>query len=323
GLTDQQVDVVNKTITPGWKYQFSETWSVLMELSYSDIMYDQPLLDGYNNAEVVKFTDRTNKSASATLEYSFTEKDSLSLLASAANNNQVVSENKFLERGELCDNFSDCYGTYGFFTNSVSVASDIDVEIKSKTWQLGYEHQFSEISSIGINAGKYKSDEITNERRHFFDTALGNELAVDTWNTTPREQVATVYNLMYQYTGYTSQVSFNMSRDRIASSTGGTDDVESAKIIFRGEVTERYTWSIDVNAERRLPDKIAVAVRSVEDSTRINAVPTLHYKLDEDWSMSLGYRYSKLDTKNIEQPGEANAVFFTMSWREPKLLSTN
>ena len=79
---------------------------------------------------------------------------------------------------------------------------------------------------------------------------------------------------------------------------------------------------MDLNRTKYRPDQ-DTNVQFVADYTRITATPALYYSINTDWSTTLGYRYSE---KNIETdllPRESNTVYFTLSWRAPKLLSTN
>ena len=95
-----------------------------------------------------------------------------------------------------------------------------------------------------------------------------------------------------------------------------------AKVYYTHNLTERLSWSMDLNRTKYRPDQ-DTNVQSVADYTSITATPALSYWINKDWSTTLGYRYSE---KNIETdllPRESNAVYFTLSWRDPQFLSTN
>lgn len=319
GITDQQVDVLSTSINPSWQYQFAERWSLTFNISYADIEYDEPGVEGYDNFKVVNFLNYTNQSAGITLINNLTEQDDISL---AYSKSQYSGESTGLQSdGVLCGDFFSCFlGGFSPYTY-IAQASERKLDYDYDVWQLGYTHHFDEASDLSVQAGRNNTAVQNLTRAHFFDNFY-NEFAVDSWVLTETEQASRLYSISYKQKSEISSIEFSFGRNRVASSTGGLDEIDTARLNYSSSITERFSWSLGINRENSKPDENTNVLISNE-YTRTNVEPSAYYKLGRDWSLSLGLRYSELDTETAVQPAEAKAVFFTMSWREPKLLSTN
>jgi len=203
----------------------------------------------------------------------------------------------------------------------VAQASERKLDYDYDVWQLGYTHRFDEASDLSIQAGKNNTSSQNLTRAHFFDDTY-NEFAVNSWMLTETEQASRLYSISYKQKSEISSIEFSFGRNRVASSTGGLNETDTARLNYFSDITERLSWSLGINRVNSKPDENTNVLVSNE-LTRTNVEPSAYYKLGRDWSLSLGLRYSELDTETAVQPAEAKAVFFTMSWREPKLLSTN
>ena len=131
-----------------------------------------------------------------------------------------------------------------------------------------------------------------------------------------------VYDIIFKHKSEISRIELSAGHNRVAASMGGLDEVETAKILYVSNITERLSWSLNINGERRHPTLIT-NVNSDQDYSLLNASPAVYYNLSSNWSISFNYRYSEKDYDHEDQSRISNIFAFTMSWREPKLLSTN
>jgi hypothetical protein len=320
GITDQQVDVLTTSVNPSWQYQFAERWAMILNMSYSDVEYDEPGIEGFSNFKVVNFLNYTNQSAGITFIHNFSEQDDISL---SYTRSKYSGEGTGLQSdGVICgDTFSCLLG--GFFPpyNYVAQASERKLNYDYTVWQLGYEHRFDEVSNLSFQAGRSETAVDNQTRAHLFDISM-NEIAVGSWGRIQIDQSTSVYSLSYKQKSEISALEFSVGRNRVASSTGGLDETDTAKVYYSGGITERMSWAMDINREYRKPDENTNTV-TVSKYTRTNITPSIFYKLDQDWSMSLGYMYSERDADSSVDSAKSNAVFFTMSWRDPQFVSTN
>lgn len=305
---DQVVEIKTANIAPNWQYQFAENWNVALSLSYTDVEYDEPGYSGVLGLKVVNFINYEEQAANLSVANQFTEKDNLSFA-------YYQSRYEGLSNGLQ---FSQ-YVPIGFVV--FIEASERRLEYDYQVVQLNYSHQFDPTQSVVITYGSSETDINNYVLDYLFDQA-GNLIQTGQVEPTNSQQKGKVYNLSYTHKSEISRLELSAGRNRVAVSTGGLEETDTAKIYYNSKITERFSWALDINGAKYRPDA-DTNVQASQDYTRINARPSLYYSLDKDWSLSLGYQYSKKDIETEDSARESNLVFFTMSWRDPKLLSTN
>ncbi|MDQ1362619.1 MAG: hypothetical protein QG652_479 [Pseudomonadota bacterium] len=319
GITDQQVDVLNTSINPSWLYQFAERWSLEFNLSYADVEYDEPGIEGYDYFKVVNFLDYTNKSAGITLIHNFSEQDDISFTYSESR--YAGKSTGMQSDGVLCGDLFTCFLYFNLPYDYVAQASERKLDYDYDVWQIGYQHHFDDASNLTLQAGRNNTAVQSLTCSHLFDGTY-IEFATIPCEVTETDQSSRLYNIIYKQKSEISSVDISFGRNRVTSSTGGLDETDTAKIFYNRNITERLSWSLDINRENRKPDENTNTLES-EKYSRTNATPSVFYKLDKDWSMSLGYRYSDLDWEIDNLPRESRLIYLNMTWREPKLFSTN
>ena len=322
----QNIKQKTSNISPNWRYQIGERWNVSADLSYTDTEYDEPGIPGYNNFKVVNFINSTEQSGSIALGREMTERDSISLTyyqsayEGEGNGLQII-------KGLVCQNSiydpNSC-AKFPAGPTSVVQANERKQEYDYRVWQIGYEHLFQENSSVSLQAGSSVTQIVNQTFPHYFDQIFTEVFSIPpaTRSVNQSEKKGQVYNVTYKQQSEISSFELSAGRNRVASSTGGLDETDTAKIYYTNSITERLSWSLDVNSAKYKPDQ-DISVLAVNNYRRTSASPYIYYKLNVNWTMSLGYIYAKKDIETDALPRESNTVFFNMSWREPKLLSTN
>jgi hypothetical protein len=305
---DQKVDTKKGNISPNWKYQLGERWNVSVNLSYSDVTYDEPGLPGALNFKVVNFVNYTDASINLDFILSLSEQDS-------------VNFSYYQSRYEGISNGLQFSRYISGLLQTYLEASERKVDYDYQVMQLGYVHQFNESQNVKIQVGANETNTQKQTRLYLFDQSE-NVSNIGSWIQSDTKNTGQVYNIAYNQKNEISRLELSAGRNRVAASTGGLDETDTAKIFYTGNITERFSWSLDINRANYQPDR-DISVQSVTEYTRISASPSLSYAIDKDWSMSMGYRYSEKDIDTDELSRKSSMVFFNMSWREPKLLSTN
>ena len=305
---DQKVDTKTANISPNWKYQLGERWNVSVNLSYTDVTYDEPGLPEVLDFKVVNFVNYTDVSINLDFILRLSEQDSL-------NFSYYQSRYEGVSNGLQFSQY-----IIGFFQTYLE-AGERKVDYDYHVMQLGYVHQFNELQSFKIQVGANETNTQKQARLYVFDQS-GNVSNVGNWIQSDTSNTGQVYNIAYNQKNEISRLELSAGRNRVAASTGGLDETDTAKIFYTGNITERFSWAMDINRANYRPDQ-DISVKAVAEYTRISASPSLSYAIDKDWTMSMGYRYSEKDIDTDEQSRKSSMVFFNMSWREPKLLSTN
>lgn len=319
---DEKVIQRTAKISPNWKYQLDERWNISANFSYTDTEYDEPGISGYTIFKVVNFINYVEQSVNFTVSNELTERDSLSLTYYKS-----VYEgegNGYQINGIICEDLYTCFVLNGFDPSitRVAQASERKMDYDYTVLQLGYEHRFNEASSLSLQAGSSDTSIHNQVLAHLFDQNFDEILPLGNWIVSDTSQTGQVYNLSFKKSSEISRIEFSVGRNRVAAATGGLDETDTAKIYYRANLTERLSWSANVNRANHRPDK-NTNVLLVADYALTSVSPSLNYIISKDWSATLGYRYSQVDRDINLQPRESNVIFFTMSWREPKLLSTN
>lgn len=309
GIIDQKVGVKTANISPTWQYHFGELWNFMANLSYTDVLYDEPSYSGIYGLKPVNLVNYTESSANLTISRNLTEKDDLSMTL-------YQSRYKGMSNGLSFSQFVPV------FIYLYVEASERKLEYDYKVMQVGYEHKFDNYKSFAVQLGKGETTIQNQTRLHLFNDT-GYEISLGDWSApVESERKSQVYNVSYKQKNEISHIELNASRNRVAVATGGLDETDMAKIHYASGITERLSWSMDINHEVHKPDQ-DTNVQSILAYTRNNISPIFHYVLDKDWSMSLGYSYSQKSVDSEILSRDSNRVFFTMTWREPKLLSSN
>ena len=308
---DQVVEQKTANISPNWRYQFGERWNVSVNLSYTDSEYDEQGAPIYGNYKVVKFINYVEQSGSLELSRELSERDSMSV---------TYYQSKYEGEGNGLQLNGPASVCFFLCTQASERKQDYDYSV----WQLGYQHNFEENSRLSLQAGSNVTTIHNQTRAHYFDhdqnfveiPPAGN------WVVSDSEQKSQVYNVSYTQKNEISRFETSAGSNRVASSTGGLNETDTAKVSYTRNLTERLSWSMDLNRTKYRPDQ-DTNVQFVADYTRITATPALYYSINTDWSTTLGYRYSERDIETDLLPRESNAVYFTLSWRAPQFLSTN
>ena len=95
--------------------------------------------------------------------------------------------------------------------------------------------------------------------------------------------------------------------------SGGGDLVETLgfEIGWDQQISSRWRWSLDANAYF---NSSASGETDNQDRDYYSITPQMAYLLDEEWSISGGYRYRYQDRETEDGSADANAVFFTLSY---------
>lgn len=95
------------------------------------------------------------------------------------------------------------------------------------------------------------------------------------------------------------------------SGSGDLLDTLGATLRWDQRVSARWRWSLAANAYR---NALPSGDTSNQDRDYFSIVPEMAYLLDEEWSISGGYRYRYQKYKQRADSAEANAVFFTLRY---------
>lgn len=317
---DEVVEIKTANISPYWQYQFGERWGFSINLSYTDTEYDEPGIPGFDVFKVVNFINYVEQTATLAIRRELSETDSINL--SYYNSVYEGVGNGFKIVGTVCgDPFSCLFSGYPGY-DRVALVNERELDYDYQVWQLGYDHKFEENSNLSLLAGSSVTDIRNQTLNRYFDQNFNEILPVGLWVVTESEKKGQVYNIVYKQNTEISRLELSAGRNRVASSTGGLDETDTAKIYYIRNFSERLIWSIDLGRSRFNPDQDTI-VQPAPVYTRVTASPLVSYYLGKYWTVSLGYIYTKKDIETELVLRESNTVFFNLSWREPKLLSTN
>ena len=300
GLLDDHTERKTASVSPSVKWSMSETSQIMFTLNSTDVAFDEVTSNNLQNYDY----------DSATF-----------------NAYWVVQQNHQL-------GFTGAYSEYD--------SPEANFSYKQNVLQVDYTYTINEISNVSISLGERKLDStltdttVACEANGFIvpvgDVSTNGEcpetagsIFTGFFPVTPiiedvsNEDDGIVVNLTYSSKSETTSHSVVAGRKIIPSSFGSAQEERSVTYQFNIKNTERFTTNVIIDASET---ETVSGVDSSSDRTRYRFEPSLRYKLNRNWDLSLRYRYIEQNISNSDEDSTSNTVFVNLFLHWPKLVTT-
>ena len=300
GLLDDHTERKTASVSPSVKWSMSETSQIAFSLISTDVSYDEVVSNGLQNYDY----------------------DSASFNAF-----WLVQQNHQL-------GFTATYSEYD--------SPEANFLYDQSVFQVDYTYTLNEISNLSLSLGQRKLDStLTNvtvgcevngsvvpvgdvSTNGTCPTTLGNIFTgifpvTSVLNDISNEDDGLVINASYSSKSEIASHSIFAARKIMPSSFGSAQEVRSLTYQLNFKNTERLTSSLIISGSETTT---VSGVDSSNDRTRYRFEPSISYKLNKNWDLSLKYRYIDQNISNSDEDSTSNAVFVNLFLHWPKLVTT-
>lgn len=297
GLLDDHTQRKTASISPSVSWSMSETSRLSFSINSTNVKYEEVTNFNYNDYE----------------------------------NNSVQLNAAWLLVQNHQIGFTASYSEYD--------SSDADFSYDQTVLQMDYTYTINATSSFGFSFGGRRLDSLASNVTVACE-AGGNVFDISQVSTTgscpstifvfpvtpilediEAENDGTVTSLTYTSKAETTSHSFSSARTVQPSSFGAAQEVYNATYQFSIRNTERFSTALILDASKT-ETLSGVAGSDIYDNVRYRFEPSISYKLNENWNLSVLYRYFNTERKNLDEESVSNAIYVNLYLHWPRLTTT-
>jgi len=290
GLVDDRTITKTTQITPSWSWRTSESSTLSVSLSTTDIHYEKVTTYDYRDYQVDSAT--------------------------------VKSSWDIGERSQL--GFTLSYSDYQNDKRSFAILTQQFtqyLEYQNSVYQLDYVFEPSELSKLSLSVGSRKLDSVSHDEYvscSLYNPFTGQCLA-PVFADIDRSDDGTVVSFDYTSLTEISSLSASASRIVVPSSYGGAQEQVEAIIRYKRNISERFSTALILNARE------TTAIGGLDtrgDRKRQRIEPKFIWKISKFWALDMSYRFIKQNLTATDTDSESNEIYVNLNMRWPRLAST-
>jgi hypothetical protein len=291
GRTDDHTEQETTIITPLWEWQMSESSTVSVALSSSDIEYDEVTSGNYLSYRLNGITIGSSWSLSKVSNVGLQFKYEAYESEKAPFEYQTV-------------NFEN-YRDYEKFV-----------------YQFTYGYQMSERSNVNMTLGTRKIESTIHDIP--VGCSLPNPFIPDgcfvyTIGDSENSEDGVEASFDYHHSTEVSLLKASVSRAVQPSIFGGAQEEKSMAIQYQSNISERLSGRLILDAKEI---KSVDEFNSQNDYRRYRFEPRLAWRLKKDWVLSVAYRHIRQQMIETNDDGDSNIIYVSLGIFWPRLAST-
>lgn len=300
GLSDGQVDQKTAALNAGWGYQISETFSMNLNLSFSDVTYDEPDNFEYNiNIKSGNFLEYQQTVLGASFNEKVNEKNTIGLSVT------------FVDyQGDSAGLIDRPFDPIGF-----DDLQERELEYFYTIYKILYKYDFSKEQAFNFSAGVSEQDIDDTRTIHrintgtFVDTVLTNPVVTESTND------SSVYTAEYSLKEESSEFNVTLTQDLITDSSGSLTDQKKVVLKFSDQFSERGSYELKATSDDRDIDESTAANATVTDRKRLLFEALFFWKLERSLNFTLKYKFTEQEQVNTASDPQSNAIYLSLNWR--------
>jgi len=295
GLLDAQTEREEISLSPGWNWTMTQSWSMQVLFQTTDTKY--------NEVNSLDLSDSKSNSSQLFTKYKLDDLSDISLSIAYSQTERDQDKRKS-----------------GFY------------EYDNTSYQLSYKYEASENSTVNIGLGgretkttgtdvpycKSKIDDLSRAISVTDCPTFDDNYSIDTESTYSANSGNT-FSLSYNYSHEISDYSIALNRSVTTSSNGFAQEVDDLTIRYNHRISEKLLFGLILNAsESTSIDSVSAS----EDRSTIRIEPSVSWRFTKDSRLSAGYRYRRqaYSLSNVES--ESNSSYVNLSFFWPRLMSS-